>query len=258
MTPPGAQGVAWYLNTAGVSADDGYRWLALDPGHDAAKADVVLYAPFAGTTLVRLTSERTPSIVMLRTGDGSFIFYANKLAPPGAPEKGDYQRRPISASVLGIATDDAGPNVLVDAAIAALQGDLALNLPLEWTAGSPAVVGQPESWPAPRRGTVAQRQSAGLQESVAMPPADRSVTTSALAALSAADLGSFPRERILVLQTDVLDVPELQRLRPWRVISPRVDKQVTLLRDPKSWHYWQLIVGLIALAVVAAVLLAVF
>ena len=61
---------------------------------------------------------------------------------------------------------------------------------------------------------MAQRQSAGLQESVAMPPADRSVTTSALAALSAADLGSFPRERILVLQTDVLDVPELQRLRP--------------------------------------------
>jgi hypothetical protein len=267
MTLPGAQAVAWYFSTAGVGPDDGYRWLAADPRHDATTAEVMLHAPVAGTSLLGLTSEVTPSIVMSKVHDGGFVFYANRLAPPGAPEKGDLQRRPISASVLGIAPPDADPSPLIAAAVAALRQELARCLPLTWTAGSPKLVSEAESWPPPGRDALPQPQAAGqlrvadLEESVGLNPAKRDLATTALASLSAADLEAFQTDRVLLVQTTVLELPDLERLRPWRAISPAVPtvkEQVTFLRESKSAYRWQLSLGLIALAVLATVLVAVF
>jgi hypothetical protein len=255
---PRSAGVAWYFKTAGAGEEDEYQWLASEPGQQASQAELVLMAPVAGSTLVKLTSVNSPSSVLARLDDGHLVFYATRLTPPGAPEKGDHMNRRISASVLGVAAAHADPSVLIDAAVAALNEDLASRLPLRWTEGSPAVDPEPASWPLPGRGIVPRGQEADRQQSIGLPPASRPAVAATLAALSPTDLEAFPGGRIVLLETDVLDLEKLDQLRPWRVVSPLVKQQVTFPRGSKSGYHRQLIlvviVGLAALAVLGAFL----
>jgi hypothetical protein len=265
---PRPAGIAWYFKTAGAGEEDEYQWLAWEPGQQASQAELVLMAPVAGSTLVKLTSVNTPSSVLARLDDGQLVFYATRLTPPGAPEKGDHMNRRISASVLGVAAAHADPSVLIDAAVAALNEELASRLPLRWTEGSPAVDREPASWPLPGRDTTPgdeeadRRQSIGpppaSRQSIGLPPASRRAVAAALAALDQTDLQAFPGGRIVLLETDVIDLDQLDQLRPWRVVSPLVKQQVTFPRGSKSGHHGQLIlliiVGLAALAVLGAFL----
>jgi hypothetical protein len=260
VTGPEPPGMTWYFNTAGASEQDGYRWFAGKAGHAPSQAELLLMAPIAGSNLVKLTSEISPSIVLAKIPDWGYVFYATRLASPGAPAEGDHMKRRISVSVLGIAAADADACVLVDAAVAALQGDLAGRLPLSWTAGSPAIDQQPARWPLSKRDIVPLPRSGSDQESIGLPPARRSAAATALAALSSDDLGAFTPDRILLLDSDVVNLADLDRLRPWRVISPLVKEQVTFPRGSKSldnrqlaFVFW-LVLGLIEIGVLAGVL----
>ena len=261
MTDPVSLGVTWYFNTAGIGEGDGYRWLSYETHHDPSAADFVLMAPVAGLTLVELTAERNPSIVLARNHDSRFVFYATRLVPPGVPEEGDIKNRRISASVLGVATADGGHGPLVDAAVSALEGDLARSLPLNWTAGSPAVDHQSSSWPMTRDGTASRPQTAGHRpQSVRLPPTSRSIAATALASLSAIDLDDLPPDQILLLDNDALGLEELDRLRPWWAITPLVKEQVTIAGNSKSgdWRQLALVLGLAAFAALVAILLWAF
>jgi hypothetical protein len=230
--------ISWYFNTAGVDAGEEYRWLAWESQGDTSTAEFVLLSALAGTPLLQLTSERTPSIVLGRIPDGSFVFFANRLVPPGAPEKGDYQHRPISASVLGVSTPGTDPRPLIATAAAAFEEDLAHRLPLRWTAGNPAIDPEAGQWPPSPRDSPPMPQEPDLHESVGLPWDQRASVAADLISLTAENLDVVPRDHVLVLQTDVLDRDQLRQMRPWRVISSELKEQVTFQRDPKSWH-WQ-------------------
>lgn len=263
MTAAESPGVSWYFNTAGVDVREEYRWLPWEPQGDPVAAESVLQAQLGGMPLYQLTSDRTPSIVLGRIADGSFVFYANRLVPAGAPEHGDYQNRPISASVLGVSTPSADPRSLITAAAAAFGGDLARRLPLRWTDGSPAIDPAAGQWPLERPGAEPVSRGPGLHQSFLLPLGHRQQVADDLALLITDQLRTVPSGRVLVLHTDVLDADQLRELRPWRAVSSGVEEkeQVTVRQDRKSGP-WQIpvpaqlalaiVIGFLALAGFAA------
>jgi hypothetical protein len=255
MTTAGAR-VEWYFSTAGVQQSKEYRWFTWEERLSPVQADDMLAAPIAGTRLLDLTLENRPATVLARLDDGGFVFYANRLELNDAPAGGDHVTRRISVQVLGVAPDGVDPRGLVDAAVAAIQGDLGRQLPLSWTAGTPALDPRPERWPLSGR-DVARAQPADLTTGLGLPRTDtsRSRVAADLAALSREELRKFPRDRVLALETEALDRSGLDELQPWRVISSALKVQVTFAWRPKR-HDRELVLicGLVVLVVVAVVL----
>jgi hypothetical protein len=260
--------VEWYFKTAGAEPEDGYRWLSWETRHVTVRADRLLKETrVAETTLQDLTLPSTPSIVLARFPDGRFAFYANEVLPQGAPEqgapKGDYMGRPIAVNVLGVAPADADPDCLLDAAVAAFRQQLARQLPLSWTAaGSPQLAApRPDRWP---EGIAVQAEAADFNWISFRPQTDSARTDVAaqLAALSLTDLRKFPKDRILALESEALDLAGLERLQPWRAVTSQVDpvkEKVTRPWRPKSGGYPVLAVACgIVLLIVVAVLVLVF
>src|SRR5262245_3790915 len=138
--------IQWFVQTAGVSQDQGYRWLALDGSRGEAWAKELVYGNLAGRPLLDMVSERTPSLVLGRRPDRSYLLFANGLRPPGAPAKGDYQGRPIRAVLLGYAPTGTDATALLDAAGAVLAGTLAAMLPLTWDADGPRLDAAAARW----------------------------------------------------------------------------------------------------------------
>lgn len=250
MTTAESPGVAWYFNTAGVDANNDYRWFSWEPRHEASTAENVIYAPLAGTTLVQLTAN-TPSIILARSHDYGFVFYANRLAAPGAPEKGDYLGRPITASVLGVAAPGADPGPLVKATAAAAEGDLAGLLPLRWADGKPTLDLDSADWPPSQRLSRQAQQTPDFRESIGLPVADQALVTDALASIAADDLVDVSPDRLLVLRNDAMDRERLRQLHPWRAISPVLSEQVTFPPYPKSWTRRVILVTATVLSVAA-------
>jgi len=225
---------AWYLQTAGVRPNQDYAWFPLDPAGDPDAPVSVMYMELAGGQLLRLTSPRMPSIVLARVADGGYVLVASRLEVPGAPDQGDYQNRPIRATLLGVAPPGADLDPIVSAAVAAFAGELGAALPVRWTDGTPAIDLGAGRWPVPTSLPASSGAPLPVDGSIGLPAGAMPAVAGALAALSPGDLAAFPRDRVIALHTDTLGVDDLAQLRPWRAVSSELKEQVTFPRDRKS------------------------
>ncbi len=249
--PPTRPTVSWYIQTAGVKPGQDYTWLAVDQTDDPMYATVIVAGDVAERPLLDLVSERTPSVLLARRADGRHVLYANNLRPAGAPADGDYMRRPIRATLLGVAAaqeDAAMP--LLDAAAAALSKSLADRLPLTWTEAGPAIVPSDTPWtpPASDRDPDAATRT-DLQESIAVPVADQESVAKEITALHTHDLNDFPPDRPLLLATDMFDPEELATIRPWRALTPAVSTRKSLTKEGKRRPSKPVIVAVAAIGV---------
>ena len=237
MTLFSATDVVWFLQTAGVTAADGYRWLPVGAAGSPETADTVLDSLLGRHTVRSLTSPNEPSIVFARTPDGGFVLVANRMPAPGPPRQ-DYRGRAISVTLLGVCPPGADPVPLTNAAAAAFAGDLALWLPVRWTQdGTPQVDLSAGRWPPAADGPQAVGSPAvgcGPDRRFMVPPSAAGDVAAALAALSADDLARFPADRVLALRNPDLPIEALRELKPWRAVTPAVKGQV-MIEDSKSW-----------------------
>ncbi|MFF5078263.1 hypothetical protein ACFY36_14520 [Actinoplanes sp. NPDC000266] len=242
--------ILWFVNTAGVSPDDGYQWRSLDGKTDPSEAKAVEYGSVAGRELLRLVTASRPCLVLGRLQDRSFVLYVSGLLPTGAPTQGDSQNRPITATLLGIASKATAPRPLVNAAAAALTGRLAEFLPLSWTAnGHPEIDMTRDQWlpPAPVSSAVPNVQ---LSHGALVSPADAGRVADELLSLRADQMADFPIDRPLVLMTNALVPAELEKLRPWRAISPQVARRIAFPDEDGFWTRRRVLIAVLAGAVV--------
>jgi hypothetical protein len=244
--------VFWYVQTAGVHPDDGYAWLSVDGDVDVSKADAVVYGNLAGRPLLKLTSERTPSVVLGRLASGGFVLFANRLPAPHAPAKGDYQGRTITATLLGVALPGTDPAALLDAAAAACTDELADLLPLTWSDGRPRIDRGVGQWPPPARRPEPGAVRPALAKGVALPSGEAATVATELAGLTADDLAAFAPNQLILLRTEALGRADLLGLQPWRAISSELTVRVTFPRERKSRvrELTWLILSLVGLAVI--------
>jgi hypothetical protein len=249
-------GPRWFLQTAGVGTDQDYRWLPLHAEDDPAVPQTVVYQPLGRHLLAELVSEQTPTILLWRRGDRSFVFYADGMLHPDAPARGDYQGRAIRAGLMGIAPADADPAPLLDAAVAALADDLAASLPVRWVASSPVLGAGADRWsPARPRVTAG---STGLPAdpggSHGLPWDRRAAVARELTELPEPGLRAFPADRILLIVTRLLSAAQLAELRPWRALSPGLSHPREFKEDKRRHHR---VFPVLAVSLVGAGVLAV-
>jgi hypothetical protein len=241
-TPITSPSVAWYVQTAGASVDQGYRWLAVDPDGDPTVAGRVMQGDIAGRPLVNLLADSAPSVVLSRLDDGQWILLVSGLRPSAAPAEGDYLHRPIRVTIVGVAPSEADPTALLVAAAGALNGSLANALPLTWTEEGPAIVTSDSSWsPAPPAGAPPADAppaefAVDIRESVAVPDADadRRRVAAEIVAAGPGHLDSLPRGRPLLLVTSMVDRKDLVALRPWRAVTSSVTQRTLLPKEERS------------------------
>ncbi|MFE0460429.1 hypothetical protein ACFW1A_14400 [Kitasatospora sp. NPDC058965] len=146
-----AAAVRWYVNTAGVPRDSGYRWYPLEPGVDPAPAQAALHTPVAGCAPDRLVSDEDPSLLLARAADGRWLLFVGGLVPPRVPVG---RHRRIGALLLGIAPPGGSPLPLLAVARLALAdgagAEVAAALPLHWEEGRPVVL-TGRQWPPQER-----------------------------------------------------------------------------------------------------------
>jgi hypothetical protein len=247
VSVPDRPTVSWFIQTAGVASENDYSWLAVGPD-DPKIADRVVAGDVAGRPLLDFVSERAPSVLLGRRADGAYVLYANRLRLANAPA-GDYMNRPISATVLGVAQTTAGLPALLDGAAAVLVDDLADTLPVIWTRGVPSL--QPPAagpWAPPARPESNGAAAPKIGDSTIYPGTDRARVATVLGGLDVGDIERFPKNRPLLVATDLLDVSDLEQIRPWLAITDKVSGKRSL-KEGK----WRLQAVVLAAAVVLLV-----
>ncbi|ROO52318.1 hypothetical protein EDC02_7240 [Micromonospora sp. Llam0] len=225
-------GVQWFVQTAGVGQDQGYRWLSLDGAGDEALPKTLTYQPVGGRRLVEFLSERAPSVVLGRRADRSYLLCVDGLRHPQAPAEGDYQGRPISTTLLGYAPSGADPRPLLAAAAAAVNDDLVARLPLRWVDSAPVVDPRSMPWTPPALASV--RDRADVKGSVGLPLGERARIARDLAAVSRDDLHRFPADRLLILVNELLPIDQIAERRPWRAASSQLARAQEFKEDKRA------------------------
>ena len=218
-----ASGILWYLYTAGVPDESGYQWYAITPDAPVEVASRALYASTGGCNPNDHVAGEKPSLLFGRGADDGWVLFAGGLVPPDVP-RGRWRR--IHVILLGIAPPGVDPAPLVEVAARAFAGELADRLPVRWDAEQRPEIAGAGAWPpaARDRSRAPSRRLRRCRYIAEDGYADR--LQQETSSLSGADLGSQPRDRLLILWNTKLDLEQAERVRPWLAVGgQRVEPQ---------------------------------
>lgn len=219
----------WFVKTRGTRRLHDYTWVGIhaDPATAAAKLD----GSWKDIRLESMLSDEEPGLVLLptRSDGGSVIAYVTGLTPPGGQR--DALGREIRISILGIGHGLDGVDAVLAVAVAALRNELAAGLAIDYgITESPGFRVDPAQWTTMVGGLVdtmyAAESLAGTRPRLD-PRARVTRPDNQTERLTVADdlvrlqnqVGLTAQGTIWVLRTAALDREQIERLRPWCVLT---------------------------------------
>ncbi|WP_431896740.1 hypothetical protein [Micromonospora haikouensis] len=235
--------VSWFVQTRGQKPHQDYLWLAVDPDADPQQAAEIVDGHIGLRRASDYLSDRTPSLLVARCGDGSFLFLANNLRPPSTPAGGDHAGRPIHATLMGTTRDEFGS--LLDAADAAIAGNLAAVLPLDWVDGTPVIAPSGHTWGPPKGNDSSSQVSVNARASSALPASAAADAKQTLARLRAADPDALDRGRVLLASPgDAGTISEPASGVPRRTRKPEAPEPKAVKEDKRGDQFVLVVLGL--------------
>jgi hypothetical protein len=221
---------SWFVKTRGSRADEDYTWRPVTAGNPD-DAGEISERGWKGHPCFSLLDDEQPGMLLFDDEKTETVLLVSGLVSPDRPL--DYQRRAIRVSLLGVAAHhEPDQHSLVAVAVRALRDGLVANLPVSygdtggfaveearWSRFIELAIGElsdvtgvrpdPEKIKV-RRDTEEERHKIANELSALYLQAGPSVLTG----------------KLTILRTNLLDAPEIGRLKPWRTISEVADAPV--------------------------------
>jgi hypothetical protein len=214
----------WFVQTRGSLPSEDYTWCAIGAaGPDGA--DGIIARGYRGRGCFSLVDNERPGMLLYDDGGNGTVLLVTGLVSPVRPV--DYQGREIRLNLLGVAAPghERDQRALIAVAVSALRDKLTSDLIVSYgTAGGFSV--DQERWSGFVEQTVTELAEMAEVEADPKKIAVRK-DTDHNRDKTAGELGGQYRQvgqdlladRLVILHTNILDAPDIGRLRAWRTIS---------------------------------------
>jgi hypothetical protein len=221
----------WFVNSRGLMTD--YTWQPIG-SCPRELASETAQRGWQGMRLSMLINEERPGLLLFESQSYGVVLLVTGLIPSSHPT--DYIRRPIRASLLGVASAAEDPEVrdLVSIAAFALRENLAASLPVSYGTGTlqQSFEIDAEAWSKAVARAIADLNAQAAADtlsfgtgtftgSLLLPDTEsyRLDVAGQLAGLLHPETRQALAGRVFVLRTNILAPAEIAEIRPWRALS---------------------------------------